>query len=119
MPAVTPVTTPVDDPTVAFAELLLHVPLDVTSLSVVVAAGQTVVVPVIELTVGSELFTVIIDVAYCVPQPLVTAYDIVVVPADTPVTIPDEAPIVACAELLLHTPPDTPSLNVVVDEVQT
>ena len=45
---------------------------------------------------------------------------IVVVPANTPVTIPVEEPIVATVGvLLLHVPPVVASLNVVVEPSQT
>ncbi len=47
VPEATPVTTPVDEPTVAIAVLLLlHVPPDVALLSVVVLPWQTLAVPV-------------------------------------------------------------------------
>jgi hypothetical protein len=46
LPAVTPVTTPFDEPTVANDVLpLLHAPPDVPSVSVVVELAQTVAVP--------------------------------------------------------------------------
>ena len=65
VPAVTPVTKPVDDPTVAIVvEPLLHVPPPVASLSVVVVAIHTCVVPVIE---GGSAFTVTVAIAW---QPL-------------------------------------------------
>lgn len=46
-PAFTPVTMPVDDPTVAIVRLCeLHIPPGVASLSAVVAPTQTLSVPV-------------------------------------------------------------------------
>jgi hypothetical protein len=67
---VTPVTTPDVICTVATEVLaLLQVPPDVALLSVVVAPGQTVNVPVI----AAEVLTVSDLVAVAVPQPLVTA----------------------------------------------
>lgn len=48
VPAATPVTMPVPDPTVAVAVLpLVHVPPDGEELNVVVAPSHTVAVPVI------------------------------------------------------------------------
>ena len=47
MPAVAPVTVPEEEPTEAFALLLVHVPLPVESLKVVVNPEQTFIVPVI------------------------------------------------------------------------
>jgi hypothetical protein len=47
VPEATPVTTPVVEPTVAIAVLLLlHVPPDVALLSVVILPGHTLAVPV-------------------------------------------------------------------------
>lgn len=45
MPAVTPVTTPVPEPTVALALLLLHVPPGVTSVNVIVAPSHKLPLP--------------------------------------------------------------------------
>ena len=56
VPAVTPVTTPVDEPIVAFALPLLHVPPVTRSLSVVVAPAHTLAVPAMAVGTG---FTVI------------------------------------------------------------
>jgi len=47
VPAVTPVTTPVVEPTVAFPLLLVQVPPDGVQFSEVVELAQTVKVPVI------------------------------------------------------------------------
>ena len=47
VPGILPVTTPVADPTEAFALLALHVPPGARSASVVVVPGQTVATPVI------------------------------------------------------------------------
>ena len=68
VPAVTPVTVPVAEPTVALEVLLLlHVPLPVASVNVVVSPIHTAPVPVIPE--GTEL-TVIV-VAAVQPAPLV------------------------------------------------
>jgi hypothetical protein len=70
-PAETPVTTP-DALTVATAALLLlHTPPLTASANVVLAPGQTVVVPVIEPAVATPL-TVIADVAVAEPHVEVT-----------------------------------------------
>ncbi len=59
MPAVTPVTTPVDEPTVAIASLLLnHVPPDVVFESVAVDPTHAFIVPVVAAGLG---FTVIVS----------------------------------------------------------
>jgi hypothetical protein len=56
VPPDTPLTMPLDAPTVATAvALLVQVPPPVASLRAVVDPGQTVVVPVME---GTEAFTV-------------------------------------------------------------
>lgn len=79
--------------------LLVHAPPTEVLLKVVVVPGQAVSTPVIAAGNG---FTVCILVPI---QPVGNVYVIVGVPAKTPVTIPDEVPIVASAGLLLlHTP---------------
>ena len=79
----------------------LHVPPLTASLSVVVPVGHTVNVPVMVPALGNG-FTVTVLVTV---QPPVSAYEIVAVPADTPVTIP-VVPTVARSGLLeLHVPP--------------
>ena len=102
---------PVAAPTVAFAVAdEVHTPPASPDalLRAAVAVGQTVKVPVIAPALGSG-FTVTTLVAAAVPQLLVTVYDIVDVPASTPVTMPDEAPIVAVAVLNdVQTPPASP-----------
>ena len=116
VPDATPLTVPVDEPTVPFATvLLLHVPPDVASLNVIVDPTHTDPgvprIAVIGLTVTILLLL----------QPVVAIiYDIVLVPAvDPPVTIP-ELPTVAIPVLvLLHVPPVVPSLRDVVDPWHT
>ena len=67
IPVAMPLTTPVNDPIVAIAILLLvHVPAP-TSDNVVVEPTQTSVIPVIE---GGEVFTVTVIV---VKHPVVSA----------------------------------------------
>ena len=115
MPAATPVTTPVPEPTVAWLVLLLdHVPLPVASLNVVVLPTQTFVVPVMDA--GFEL-TVTIAVAV---QPVPVEYVMVAVPPETPVTTPVEEPTVATPiEPELHVPPLVPSVRRVVEPIHT
>ena len=72
-PALTPVTTPVDGLTVATpVALLLQVPPLVVLANVVVAAVQTVVVPVIDAGVAGVVFTVTLVVTNALPQVPVT-----------------------------------------------
>ena len=108
VPKATPLTTPVEEPIVAiaiFAEV--QTPPLAISLKIVVAPGQTVVIPVIEPALGNGLTVINFD-AIIVPHELVTVYLIVLAPAVTPVTTP-EPETVALVLLLLHTPPAAPS----------
>jgi hypothetical protein len=90
--------------------LLVHVPPGVVELSVVVAPVQTVLLPVMA---AGNAFTVTTAVRV---QPLVPKQVMVAVPAATPVTVPDDEPMVATAVLLLlHVAPRLVVLNVVVD----
>ena len=119
VPAETPVTTPeaLTVATEVFEED--HTPDAVASERVVVSATHTDVVPVIAATTGTAL--TVIEVVTVVTQPaaLVTVYDIVDVPGDTPVTKPP-ALIVATAVLEeLHTPDAVASDSVVVLPTQT
>jgi hypothetical protein len=115
LPADTPVTVPVVDPMLANVLLLLvHVPGLDASVSVEVRPTHTFVVPPIA---AGNAFTVI---GVVTEQPVGIVYIILGVPADTPVTMPDEAPAVACPGLLLvHVPPTVASLSVVVWPTQT
>ena len=40
-------------------------------------------------------------------------------PAETPVTIPPAVTVATAVELLVHTPPEVPSISVVVEPAQT
>lgn len=115
VPDATPVTTPLDEPTVACAVLLLvHVPPAILLLNVVVWPTHTVGVPVI--TDGAA-FTVN-DVVR--EHPVLKVYVMVTVPAATPVTIPLVEPTVAVSKsLLLQVPPPVASVSVLVDPTQT
>ena len=108
------------EPTVATEpSLLLHTPPLVASLRVVVEPAHTLIVPVIADTVGNGL-TVTVDVTIVTqPKPLVTVYDIVTIPADTPLTMPVEPTVATNVLPLLHTPPLVASLNVVVEPAHT
>jgi hypothetical protein len=76
-------------------------------------------VPVIAATTGNG-FTVRIAVALILhPKPLVTVYDIVAFPADTPVTIPDVPTVAIAGAELLHTPLAVILLKVVVASSHT
>jgi hypothetical protein len=102
----TPVTMPLDEPTVALpVALLVHVPPASALDSVVVAPWQTVVVPVIAAGNG------FIVTSPTLIQPPVLVNVMFVLPAATPVTTPDVEPIVAMAVFaLVHdTPPPMPA----------
>ena len=100
VPALTPVTMPVEDPTTATAVLeLLHVPPEVALLSDVLAPIQADRVPIMGAGNGAMVMTAVAK------QPAGVVKVIVADPADTPVMIPVEEPIVAIAVLLLdHVP---------------
>ena len=55
--------------------------------------------------------TVNVCVAAAVPQPLVTVYDIVVVPAAMPVTLPEASKVANDVAVLLHVPPVATSVS--------
>lgn len=114
MPAVTPVTTPVDDPTETMVEGQNHVPPVTVLLRVVLVPTQTVAVPDITPADGKGL-TVTVAVAKQVAPVL---YDIVTVPGaihETVVAVPGVPETVAIAVLLLvHAPPTTVLLSVIV-----
>lgn len=114
MPGVIANTTPEELIVATLVLLLVQVPPDVASLSVLVKPLQILSVPVIGATAVGVPFTLTNFVALAVPQLLVTVYVIVAEPADAPVTTPVADPIVAWALLLLHVPPDDVSVNVAV-----
>ena len=119
VPATPPVTMPVA-PTVATAGVtLLHVPPAERSVSAVVPpAGQSVSAPVIVPATGDG-FTVTTVVAATVPQLFVTVYDMVDVPAATPVTMPVAPAVAIPGDTELHTPPADASVKLVVVVGQT
>lgn len=113
LPSDTPLTTP-PVPTVAIpVALLLHTPPLVALAKVVVVFAHSVLVPVIEATVG-KAFTVTVVVALAThPLTLVTVYEIRDVPAATPLTKPEVPTVATPSVLLLH----TPSLVVLVSKL--
>lgn len=110
VPALMPVTMPPD--TVAFVLLALHRPPVTGSVSVIVAPIHTSAGPLMAPAKGSGLM-VINDVVVAVPQAVVTVYEIMSVPAATPVTRPVDD-TVALALSALHTPPGAVALSVIV-----
>ena len=118
IPAVTPVTIPVL-PIEAFALLILHVPPVVASVIAIVEPTQTADKPVIKPALGNG-FTVTNFVAAAVPQLFITVYEMIDVPAATPLTIPETEPIVAIAVVVEdQTPPKATSLNVMLADTHT
>lgn len=113
VPALIPVTSPVDEFTVAILVLaVLQVPPVSASESSVVYPVHTVFIPVIAPGIG---FTVTVLVA---KQPLNNLYVIVLVPAVEPVTTPPLT-VAIVVLLLLQKPPEVASVSVVVLLAQT
>src|ERR1017187_5057910 len=107
-----PVTIPVG-PTLAIPDaLLLHVPPAVISLKDVVKPAHTVSVP--NMAVGNGL-----TVTTCVSAQLPIVYEIVVVPADRPVTLPSASTVPTKVFTLVHIPPPVASVKVVVNRSHT
>ena len=112
VPGVIPVTMPVPETIAIAVLLLLQEPPDVASVKSTVYPAHTDVVPVI--AAGNGLTITTFDVA----QPVVgKTYTTVAVPAETPVTIPDEETDAAPA--LIHVPSADVSVNAVVSPIQT
>jgi hypothetical protein len=118
VPADMPVTIPVVLAIAMPTAPVLQIPPLAELLNEVVLPAQTVAVPVMVPASGSGL-TVTICVATAVPQLFVTVYDIVAVPADTPVTTPLVLTVAIPEAPVLHVPPLTELLNVVVLPAQT
>jgi hypothetical protein len=117
VPAAKPVTIPVL-PTVAIdGPEDDHVPPEIASVSVIVLPAQTVDGPVMTPALG-EALTVNTFVAATLPQPFVTVYEMIVVPADIVITRPLELIVATAVLLLLHTPPATESVIVTGAPVQ-
>jgi len=114
-PAVTPVTEPEDEPTVAIAMLLLlHVPPTVASSNVMLEPGHTWVGPVIAAGVALTVK------GWLALQPVGMVYIILSVPALTPETTPVVEPTVANdVFVLLHVPPVSVLASVIAEPTHT
>ena len=116
MPAVVPVTIPIDD-TVALLLVALQVPPVTLSVRVVLDPAQTDDAPVIAPALGSGLI-VITFVVVALPQLLVTVYIMVSVPAIMPLTTP-EPDTNALPFVVLHDPPVAEGVSVIEAPTQT
>ena len=113
MPAIIPVTTPELLMLPVAGALLLQVPPSAESVSGVVCPTQTTGVP----DMGKIGFTTTAAITG-VQVPIV--YEMITVPDEIPVTIPEAEPIVAIEVILLpQAPPGTASLQVVVEPTHT
>ena len=116
LPAPIPIVTP--PLTIATLVLLLpHTPPLIALLNVVDEPTHSDVAPVIVPATGNGL-TVITCVSTAVPQPFVTEYEIMTLPAATPLTTP---PLTVAVKslLLVQVPPPVALLNVIDDPTQT
>ena len=113
MPAIAPVTTPVEILIVALPLLLVQLPPAGVLFSVVVRPTHTVGVPVIVVGLA---FTVTVLVLI---QPVPSVYVIVEVPAAAPVTTPVTISMVALPLLLVQLPPAGVEFSVVVSPIHT
>lgn len=113
-PTAIPVTTPVDEPTLAIVgQAQDHEPPGTEFASVMVVPIHTVDRPV--MAAG-----VVVTVTVVSARQPSTVYDIVAVPGLAPVTTPEDVPTVAIVGLLLvQTPPVVALAKVVVKPVQT
>ncbi len=118
VPAEIPRTTPDELIVATVVLLLLQVPPETPSTSVVVTPGQTVVEPEM-LPADGVVFTVMDCVAVAVPQLLVAVYEMVTVPAVTPLTTPEAFMVAIAVLLLVHVPPATASDKVTVAPVHS
>jgi len=101
IPGEIPVTTPESEPIVAIVTFpLVQVPPVGVLLKPIVPPTQTADGPVIMVGIGLTVTTIEVE------QPVGKVYIIVVVPAATPVSIPESEPMVATEVLVLvQTPP--------------
>lgn len=97
--------------------MLSHAPPITLLVNVIFEPGHTLDGPDIVPAVAAGVM-VMVFVAYAVPHVPLTAYEMVEVPAVTPFTTP-KLLTVALVLLLLHTPPDAVSVNVVLEPAQT
>ena len=123
MPAVTPVTIPAVPSTVAIAVRLLdHVPPDGLPARVVVDPAHIACVPVTVAVIGTSTSTVVVAIALTPGHSVGAEYEIIAVPAPSPVTTPDDEFTEATAVLPLNQPPPlcpVGSLRVIVDPAHT
>lgn len=109
VPALTPATTPEEEPTAATDVLLLVQYVPLVELSTVFTPTHVEVVPAIADGVTSTLTTAVLT------HPVPRLYEIVAVPGVNPVTTPD-VPIEATVAFdELHVPPEGETLNVIPD----
>lgn len=117
MPAIPPAkpdTTPEVAPIVATdVAPLVQVPPGVTSVHVVVVPEQRLPAP--DMAAGAA----VTDSVLVTMQPEPNEYEMTVVPAVTPVTMPLSDPIVTLPVLLVHVPPGTVLPNAAVAPTQT
>jgi hypothetical protein len=116
MPELTPVIDPVKETVAMLLFVLYQKPPGVASLNEPTLPVHNVVVPDIAAIVG----TVITVTVMVLVRPPISVYEIVTVPAATPVTIPEDVPTVAIVlSLLLQVPPLAASVRAVVAPAQT
>jgi hypothetical protein len=102
---------------IALPLLADHVPPGAEEVSVMPDPAQTIELPVMVPDTGNDTMVIILT-AEAVPQPLVTEYEIGVVPPLIPVTTP--APLTVAFELpAVHTPPPTELANVIAAPMHT
>ena len=107
VPPDTPVTIPVTGSTSAtVGVLVLQLPPLVPSVKLVVKPTQTVALPLMPAGIGSTVTKAVAT------QPNGSVYITVSTPSTSPVTTPDDEPILALALLTLHVPPVAASLKV-------
>jgi hypothetical protein len=117
-PEETPVTTPVGLTVATPGMAELHTPPVTVFAKGIVEPGHVAAPPVIVPALGAT-FTVITFVAVALPQLVVTSYDIAVVPAVIPVTIPAVLTDATPEADELHVPPLAVLLNAIVEPAQT
>jgi hypothetical protein len=116
--AVIPLTTPEELTDATEEALLLHEPPEPDVDNVIAELIHTEVAPAIVPAFG-EALTVIVFVAVGEPHAPNTIYDIVAVPAATPVTTPEPSTVATDEVLLNHEPPETASVSEIVEDVHT
>jgi hypothetical protein len=118
-PDAIPVTTPELFTVASEVNTLLHVPPEVVSVRVILEPTHTEFGPVIVPALVGVLPTVIVLVAFVVPQTLVFEYVMTAVPGLTPVTTPVLLILATAVLLLLQVPSVAVSVSKMVEPVQT